>query len=373
MEVKGRYPLIGRKSTGIFSMDMAVRDRNKLGWPTRTITELYGYPNVGKSTLAYYLAAKLSDGKDIALCDLEMLDREYIISAMTAAGFDGTVKLSDAADDKGKPLGHERMMMEMAWNLSLDTYGAAILDSVGAVMPPMEMEEFREKGDKSKFGQAFMGRRAFLVSQCARAMQTALRNKEHPSCGFVINHVYEVIGGRGHKTAGGEALKFAAVTRIMLKQYEVWRLSADDTDSEVLGYQVEGTIEKLRFGPRGRKFQFFIVPGYGVHVGASAMLDCINLELVDAGPTVKIDGKSLGYIRKDLLAYAASGKERRFEPFHEVIENYKKELEAKQDYDYSDNVGEAGSDSGVREDDGGLEGGGSGVEVPRRKRKGRGK
>jgi len=50
------------------------------------------------------------------------------------------------------------------------------------------------------------------------------------------------------------------------------------------------------------------------------------LGLAERGTTVKIDGKSLGYLKKDLLSYAAEGKQRKFDPFIEALQEYEKTL-----------------------------------------------
>jgi RecA/RadA recombinase len=317
VNITGNYPTIVRRRTGLFSFDLAVSHKSSLGLPLRTVVELYGYPNVGKSSLSYYLAGKIAEQGRIAVCDLEMLDRDYLSTAIGHSGFSGDVKIMDSTDDKGKPVPHEQMLMEMVGDLNDEKTGVAILDSVGAIQPIAEAE-----GD---FGEAFMGKRAKLVAQVSRALSSVLRNGERPAAALVINHVHSVLGGRGHNTAGGDTLKYIAAVRIMLWGEKVWKES-DEPDSATLGFQVRGQIEKLRFGGRGRSFGFYIVPGYGVHTGASAMFDCFELGLAEQGSTVKMDGKSLGYIRKDLLSYAAEGKMRKFTPFVEKLAENEQDL-----------------------------------------------
>lgn len=318
VKVLGNYPTILRRRTGLFSLDVALSSRGELGIPLRTVIEVYGYPNVGKSTLSYYLAGKIAEAGCIALCDLEMMDIDYVARAITNTGFSGDIKVMSVTDDKGKPISHEQMLMEMVGELSEENVGAAILDSIGAVQPISEAE-----GD---FGEAFMGKRAKLVAQLSRASNAALRNKVRPSVELVINHVHSIIGGRGHDTAGGVTLKHIAAARLMLWSEMIWKKD-DKEDATILGFQVKGQVEKLRYGGRGRTFGFYIVPGYGVHAGASAMFDCFDLGLAEKGATVKLDGKSLGYIRKDLLSYAAEGKTRKFAPFIEKLTAYEKKLE----------------------------------------------
>ena len=317
VKIEGSYPVISRKSTGLFSLDWAVASRGVSGFPLRTITELYGHPNVGKSTLAYYLAGMLSEGS-IHLCDFEQADLDYVRKTMEHSGYKGTVKVSDVTDPKGRPTSHEEMLNEMAAALYNDDVSSCIVDSVGGIQPIAERE-----GD---FGEAHMGKRAKLVAQVSRSLSNALRIKTTPSCAFVINHVHGIMGGRGHTTAGGDTLKFLAAVRIMMWTEKVWRIN-DESDSDVLGFQVKGQLEKLRYGGRGKTFKFYIVPGYGVHTGVSAMFDCFDYELAEQGTTVKVNGKSLGYIRKDFLTYAVDGRQRKFDVFRDKLAEQQKKME----------------------------------------------
>ena len=54
-----------------------------------------------------------------------------------------------------------------------------------------------------------------------------------------------------------------------------------------------------------------------------------NLGLAERGATVKIEGKSLGYLKKDLLAYAYEGKQRKFDPFKEELQKYEESMRLK--------------------------------------------
>lgn len=215
--------------------------------------------------------------------------------------------------------------MDMVKSIREPGTKAVILDSVGAVQSNEEQA--------GEFGQAFMGKRAKLMNQVARALSGAVRNKEEPSVALIINHAMGILGaGKGHTTPGGDGIKFMAAVRLMLWKGETHRLKDDDPNS-ILGYSVGGQVEKLRYGGGGRQFAFYIVPGYGVHPGVSAMFDCFEYGLAERGATVKIEGKSVGYLKKDLLAYAAAGKTRKFEPFQELIANHENELVKEDAYD----------------------------------------
>jgi RecA/RadA recombinase len=308
----GTYPILQRQRTGLFSLDKALSGGGELGAPMRTVYEIYGYQGSGKSTLCYYLLGKLNNQKDAAICDLENLDMKYLESAIGMSGYEDDVHVIDVVNEKKKVRSHEDMLMEMVQRLS-EGSGAVLLDSVGAIQPLAEAA-----GD---FGEAFMGKRAKLVAQVSRALANNLRNVDHTANAYVINHVHQIIGGRGHTTAGGETLKYMAGVRMMIWAGETFW---DDTQNptRIIGYVAKGKTEKMRFGGKGREFQYYIVPGVGVHPGATALFDCVELGLVERGTTLKMNGKSLGYLKKDFLDHANGSKSRRFDVFFEVLQEY---------------------------------------------------
>jgi hypothetical protein len=114
---------------------------------------------------------------------------------------------------------------------------------------------------------------------------------------------------------------------LMLWPRETFLADDNDPSSEVLGFLVEGKVEKLRFGAKTKNFHFFIVPGFGIHVGVSAMFDAFAFGEAERGARVKLDGKSLGFLKKDLLEYAAEGKQRKFYPFIERMNEVAERVE----------------------------------------------
>lgn len=323
----GQYPRLSRCRTGLFSLDLALSQGGDLGLPLRVIVELYGYTNSGKSTLGYFLSGAVSkqDKKSIMDADLEMLDLDYVKLATAASGFKGKIQVPDLTDDKGVLLPHEKVLMTMAKSLLKEETGAIIWDSVGATQAMAELDVIKDP--KAMFGEAFMGKRAKLVGQVALALRNALMAKKTPSTAIAINHVHGNMGGKGHTTPGGERLKYLAGVRLMIYTQETFYVKEDDPDSEPIGFLVHGQVEKLRFGGRGREFTYYIVPGFGVHPGASAMFDCISFGIAKREARVTLDGKSLGYLKADLLSYAAQGKSRKFDVFQDRIAEYSKKVE----------------------------------------------
>jgi RecA/RadA recombinase len=327
--ITGNYPALARVKTGLFSFDYSLSQEGNLGVPLRVIVELYGYTNSGKSTLAYFVGGKVSDELKksvLPIADLEMADVQgYVPRAVGAGGFKGEVRMMDVADDKGKPISHEKILMQLAKSLLKEETGVVIWDSVGATQAMVQMDVLTDP--KAIFGEAFMGRRASLVGAVSLALRTALIAKDGPSSAIAINHTHSVIGGRGHTTPGGERLKFLAGVRLMIWPAETFKADDNDPTSDTLGFLVRGQVEKLRFGGRGRHFQFYIVPGHGIHPGVTAMFDAFDQGLAERGARVKLDGKSLGFLKADLLSYAAEGKRRKFYPFQEVMNRYTEDVE----------------------------------------------
>ena len=310
----GSYPSLVRFETGLYSIDAALQSpTGDIGLPLRSIYEIYGRPGVGKSSLSYYLAGKtasLLPDKRIDLCDLEILDPDYVIASLEHSGFDGTLNFIGMRDTKNKRRSHESMIQELQSNLELDDVSCGILDSVGAIVPIAE--------DEGEIGEANMGRRAKAVSQMSRKTILTLRDLLYPKNLYIVNHVLSVLGGRGHTTPGGEAVKYLGAIRMMLWQDELITNSKD----VVTAFVTKGQVEKLRYGAKGRKFQFVVIPGYGVSAELTALVDCVELGIASRKSVVKIGNTSVGYLSK-LVDSAKSGYSKTFEPFFEALEKYK--------------------------------------------------
>jgi RecA/RadA recombinase len=309
--IEGDYPEVQRTLTGIYSLDYALSSQNTLGMPIRTIYEIYGRPGAGKSSLAYYMAGRVNPTGRIELCDLEGLDRDYVVSSLAQGGFEGILRFIQNTDTKQKPRTHEAMLQETVANLREDRSSCAILDSIGAIVPIAE--------DSGDIGDANMGRRAKAVAQYVRGLTMVMQYMEVPKVAFVINHVNAVIGGRGHTTPGGDTLKHLAKVRIMISVSDI----IEDSNKNAIAFISKGVIEKLRFGAAKKKFTFVIIPGVGVSPDLSAMWDCFELGLAERKATVKVGKTSVGYISK-LVDDASKGRHDKFLPFYDAIDDYKR-------------------------------------------------
>jgi RecA/RadA recombinase len=309
--VESDTPEVERKLTGLFSLDLALSSRGELGLPARNLYELYGKNHVGKSTLAYYLTGVLAGTGEVDICDYDGLDPAYLKSAYGCANFKGVVHVISQIEKKKMRM-HNVMAQELSERIMRKEVTCGILDSVTAYMPAGE-----EAGD---IGEAFVGQRAKQIGQFVRRSVFGLKQKETPVWMFVINHPYAMIGGQGHTTAGGEVLKDLAGVRLSIYHKETLKNSNEDT----LGYVVAGQVEKLRFGGKGRKFQYVIIPDIGLSQNLTLMFDCFNLGLAERSTYIKIDGKSVGQMSK-LFEAAKEGKNEAFLPFKEKLERHTQE------------------------------------------------
>ena len=309
--VEGTIPTVERFKTGLWSLDHALGQNGMWGAPLRSIYEIYGHPHVGKSSLSYYLAGRVQPTGKIVIADIEgTMDGAYLTSCVGQSGFHGTIKIVDYADKKG-PRHHEAMMQEAADALYDDeTVNASVVDSLGMIQPIMERE-----GDLE---EAFVGRRALIVAKWARRASAWLRSASRGKATFVVNHVNPIIGGRGHVTPGGQALKYAASVRLMMYRAE----TLDETDGTFLA---ECKIEKLRYGgvAKERKGLVVIIPGIGISPLLTSMFDCITLGLAKREASIKAmvrgEWTSVGRIGS-LLEAARNGDTGRFDVFREMLD-----------------------------------------------------
>lgn len=314
VEIESDEGEITRSVSGLWSLDLALANQKDIGLPLRAAYMIYGYEHTGKSTLSYFLASKVRAQGEIDVVDLEGLDKIYVKRVIGAGGFDGKVKILPMIDkETGKLRMDAEMLEELADRmLEIENLSAGVFDSISSFASTQERE--------GELGEAFMGRRAFDLGQFYRRVMRPLRASEKPKALFVVNHKFQVMGGMGHTTAGGQTPRNLSAV--------ILHIQRDSLDELPDGRSVlisRGEVKKLRFGGPGRTFRFAIVPDVGIHLGLTAMYDCIEEKLAERGTTLKLKGKSLGRISK-LFESAVEGKESTFEPFLEVLAKHTKGL-----------------------------------------------
>jgi RecA/RadA recombinase len=291
VEFTGEVAQLSTIGTDLYSFNIATKGGLRLG----SIYEIYGYTHVGKSSLAYFLAGQTALGRKIALADFEGFDPDYLGSSLRMANFGGTVDVLSTLDGEIALTGIRNALMDKE-------YGAAILDTVGALQSRLEIEAEEINLEER------LGIKAKLMAKGMRAAMYAL--KRNPACFFVLNHLHPIITmGRGATTSGGVAIHNSAAGRIRLyveKQHDDYQI-------------VQGKMDKHRWGGKGAMFKFVIVPDRGVHVGMTALIDGIWHGHIEESRTVKIGDNSFGYM-KNIAQEARDGNDKFFEPFLEVMD-----------------------------------------------------
>jgi len=273
---------VKRREIGLWSLDRALGFRGEYGVPLRSLFELYGFEHSGKSTLAWYISARIRDVGTIYIADLEgTIDKDYIKEVVEHAGFTGTVRVADYTEVKrGKTVlrTHEAQTQEAIDSLLEPEVNAIVVDSIGSFVAIME-------GAKD-LGERSVGQRAKTIADASRRIASRLRIADDPKLVFFINHVHEKIGGRhsGWVTPGGVTKNYAANVR-------VWLQRIDSKVPEGRGnFLAEARIQKLKFGGThaGRKGLIYFIPGYGVSTEMTDVFDCVTVGVAKREASIQL-------------------------------------------------------------------------------------
>ena len=304
VEIIGDAPPVQRLITGLYSFDRAfVNRKGDIGFPIGKGLELFGVTHIGKSTTVYSLAGIVAKylGGNIALADLESFDPEFLSDVLETVGFQGKVKYINEADDE-KILGDERTLKTLVSVLREENYSVGILDSIGAISPVSEQE-----GD---IGDANWGRRGIIMAQFSRKCLRLLRDNPNKAL-FAVNHYYPRMDGWGYQTPGGEVKNFIFSIQVHIQRVKIAK-SQENTFADG-SYIIKGTVKKNRWGLKDKEFHLFVLSGKGVHIGLTAVYDCLKLDLATRRGVVKMDDVSYGNL-KDMITKKYDDPEF-FQPF----------------------------------------------------------
>lgn len=285
-----------RVLTQCHSLDLALADHcGNVGIPTRSVIEVYGAKNVGKTTwcisMMGIIAARL--GKNITLLDWEGQSKDTIEGILDAQKFYGSVnymlnKGSESSEDT---------LERFVEAIMDDNQNVALMDSLGAFRPTALME--------GKIGDANMGVMAREIGQFTSKVVHFTMRSEEPGIVFLTNHQHPKIGSMvtGQDTSGGEKKKYLAHVRVDLKRAYIGNSPVSFGES----YLLRGHIDSNRFGYSGRDFHVFILGGQGIHVGLTALWDCViakkaklSAQAIKDSVTVSMDDVSYGKFRSIL-------------------------------------------------------------------------
>jgi len=308
--ISGKYAPAIRVLTGLYSLDRAFEnDIGELGVPVGVGYEIFGLSGIGKSTFAISYAGMLGriTQKNIVLADFEGFDSNTLLRILNNQGFEGNLHFVMEKQD-------EDTLAALKAYMNDDDYAISILDSIGSISPIAEQQ--------GNFGEANMGRRAFILAQFSRTMLPLWRTEGSVKTLLMLNHWIPNIGTRGFDTPGGEAKKYLSHVRILLRRTEEFPEGS---------YVLEGEVKKNRYGFRGRKFYVFMLAGPGLHTGLTAVWDCVLLERAERkrGGWIAIGDTNVDRL-SGLVKSAKEGNNEVFEPFFELLKE-KTEDETDQD------------------------------------------
>jgi hypothetical protein len=228
--------------------------------------------------------------KNITMLDWEGQSKETIDGILTAQNFYGRVNYMLNLGGESPEDTLERFIESITdsdWNVGL-------MDSLGAFTPSALLE--------GKIGDANMGVMAREIGQFTSKVVHFTRQASEPGAVFLTNHLHPKIGAMmsGQDTSGGEKKKFLAHIRIDLKRVYIGNSAVDFGDS----YLLKGHVDHNRFGFPKHDFYVFVLGGEGIHIGLTALWDCVMIGLVKLSAksikdsvSVEMDGRSFGKMR----------------------------------------------------------------------------
>ena len=264
-----------RLSTGVMKLDEATGG----GIPRGRITEVYGKPSGGKSTLALQTTARAQQaGLNVAYLDMEQaLDPTY----MKALGVDWDSLLLTQPDTAEKVF---KVIDQLA---STGEVALIVVDSVAAMSPRQELE-----GD---YGDANVGTIARVMSQGLRKVNPLLAPGN--TAVLFINQLRANIGAYSPQgappdiTTGGKSLPFYASLRI-----EINRIGPVKAGEEIIGATTKAKVVKNKTAAPYKEATFDIIYGKGVSRGSSILETAVEMGLIKKSGAwfTDSDGVTLG-------------------------------------------------------------------------------
>lgn len=297
-----------RVVTQCHSLDHALADRlGNVGIPLRSIIEVYGGKNVGKSTTCFSLAgmAAAQLGKDATILDWEGQSKETIEGVFENQSFYGKINYLLNKGDETSEETLERFVEEIA----NEDQNVGIMDSIGGFIPNAYTE--------GSIADSNMGVFAREIGRFTSKLNRIILRSDNDGVVFLTNHVHPTIGSmvQGQSTSGGETKKFLAHVRIDLKRAYIGNSPVNFGES----YLLKGHVDSNRYGYSGRDFYIFIVAGQGIHVGLTALWDCViaghatlSAKSIKDSVVINMDGVSYGKFRN---IYQERNNKEIFTPF----------------------------------------------------------
>lgn len=282
-----------RVPTMCHSLDWALADRlGNVGIPLKSIIEAYGGKNVGKTTFCTSLAGIIASHlqRDFTMLDWEGQSKETINGILEAHNFHGRVNYLLNKGDEASEDTLERFVTEM----ENEDQNVGLMDSIGGFIPNAYSE--------GSIADSNMGVFAREIGRFTAKLNRVIMRSDEPGIAFLTNHIHPSVGSmvQGQTTSGGETKKYLAHVRIDLKRSYIGNSPVDFGES----YLLKGKVDSNRFGFSKREFHVFVIAGEGIHVGLSALWDCViakyatlSAQSIKDSVIVNMDGQSFGKMR----------------------------------------------------------------------------
>lgn len=307
-----------RLVTQCYSLDRALADfKGNRGFPLKSVVEIYGNKGVGKSSFCFSLMGMMGKflQKNMVILDWEGQSRDTIEGVLNAQGYFGNVEYISNRPDESSEDTVERFLLAV----KDDDQNIGLVDSIGGFLPTAYLE--------GQVSDSSMGVFARETGRMVNKAKQLVISSENPAAIFMTNHVHPKIGGfvQGNDTAGGVKKKYLSHVRMDVSRYFGNKKSpVSGFVSFDGGWLMKGKVDDNRYGFSKGEFTVWMMGGEGIHVGMTALFDCVlgglakvSAKAVKESATVSLDGKSygkLGYIlehRNDDPDF--------FTPFHNAL------------------------------------------------------
>lgn len=245
--------------TGALALDHATAIG---GLPRGRVTELYGVPGAGKSTLALETARNCQEAGGI----VGFIDAENALnrSLTESIGIDESRFVIAQPDTGEQGIEIAKDMIES------DVFDMVIIDSAAALVPAAELN--------AEVAQQHMGLQARLLSKGMRVLTHA--TAVHNVALVVINQLRTNLQkyGAPMESTGGAALKYASSMRIEVRTSPS---KAIKKGADIIGAEVTATVKKNKFASPSKPVEFKIIHGKGVDRADGVLVVALDLGVVE--------------------------------------------------------------------------------------------